>query len=48
MFFLSSAFSGLEFWSVKHTSVYENSELSIFKNIKIFGEILLNLADNWY
>ena len=41
MFILSSIFSGLEFWSVKHTSVYENSELNIFKNINFFGK------DSW-
>ena len=30
MFILSSISSGLEFWSVKHTSVYENSESKDF------------------
>ena len=33
----------LEFWSVNNTSVYENSEVKVFKNIKIFGEI----SSNW-
>ena len=30
MFVLSSISSGLEFWSVNHTSTYENSESKIF------------------
>ena len=33
MFVLSSISSGLEFWSVNHTSVYENSESKVFKNM---------------
>ena len=41
MFILSSISSGLEFSeSVNHTSIYENSESKIFKNIK-FSEIYL-------
>ena len=43
MFISSSIFSGLEFWSVNRTSIYENSELRIFKNIKLLGEI----SNNW-
>ena len=39
MFMLSSIPSGLEFWSVNHTSIYENPELNVFKNINILGEI---------
>ena len=44
MFILSSIPSGLEFWSyfdisVNHASIYENSELIIFKNIKFLGEM---------
>ena len=39
MFILSSISSGLEFWSVYHTSMYEKSKLEIFKNIKFVGEI---------
>ena len=42
MFILSSISSGFEFWSVKHTSIYENSELNVFKSIKFFGEICSN------
>ena len=43
MFFLSPTSSGLEFWSVSHTSIYKNSELKVFKNINILGEI----SNNW-
>ena len=39
MFILSSTFRGLKFWSVKHTSIYKNSESNVFKkNIKFLGE----------
>ena len=43
MFILSSIFSGLEVWIVNHTSIFENSDLKVFKNIKFFGEI----SNNW-
>ena len=43
MFILFSISSGLEFWSVNHTSIYGNSELKVFKNIKFLGEI----SNNW-
>ena len=43
MFILSSVSSGLEFWSLNHTSVYENSGLKVSKNIKSMGEI----SSNW-
>ena len=43
MFILSFISRGLEFWSVNHTSIYENSDLKIFKNINFFGEI----SSNW-
>ena len=43
MFILSSISRGLEFWSVNHTSIYQNSELKFLKNINIFGEI----SNNW-
>ena len=39
MFILSSIFRELEFLSVRHFSIYENSELNVFKNIKFLGEI---------
>ena len=55
MFILSSIYSGLEIWPVHHmkymkiyiyenSSVYENSELKVFKNGIFFGEIPSN---NW-
>ena len=43
MFILSSISRALELWSVNHTSIYENSELNIFKNIKFLVEI----SNNW-
>ena len=43
MFTLSSISSGLEFWSVNHTSIHDNSELKVFKNIKFLSE----LSNNW-
>ena len=43
MFILSSISSRLDFWSVNHTSTYENSESNVCKNIKYFGEI----SSNW-
>ena len=43
MFILSSISSGLEVWSVNYTSIYENCELKVFKNIKFLGE----LFNNW-
>ena len=39
MLILSSISSGLEFLSVNHTSIYENSESKMFKNINFVGEI---------
>ena len=42
MFVLSSISRDLEFWSVNHTSLYENSELKVFKNTKYLGEISNN------
>ena len=39
MFIVSSISRALEFWSVNHTSIYENSESNVFKNIKFLGEI---------
>ena len=43
MFISSSISSGLEFWSNNHNSIYQNSELNIFENIKFLGEI----PNNW-
>ena len=42
MFISSSISSGLKFWSVTHTSIYENSELNAFKNTKPLREIFSN------
>ena len=39
MFILFSISSGLEFRSVNHTSRYGNSELKVFQNINVLGEI---------
>ena len=43
MFILFSISRDLEFRSVNHSSIYENSELKVFKNIKFFREI----SNNW-
>ena len=42
MFILSFISSGLQFLSVNHTSVHENSELKVFENITFLGEIFTN------
>ena len=42
MFILSSISRGLKLWSVNHTSIYENSEIKVLKNAKLFGEISNN------
>ena len=46
MFILSSISSGLEFWSVSHTSIYENSELKVLKNIIFLGKTFNNLPND--
>ena len=46
MFFLSSISKRLQFWSVSHTSIYENSESNVFKNIKFLDEIFNNWPNN--
>ena len=50
VFILPSVSSDLEFLSVNHTSIYENSAWKILKNTKFLGKIsntrLLNCADN--
>ena len=43
MLVLHSNFSGLEFWSVKRTSIYENSKLNDIWKLKFRGEI----SNNW-
>ena len=47
MFILSSITSGLELRSVNHISIYENSELNIYKNIKFVREISKTWPNNW-
>ena len=42
MFIFSPVSSGLEFWSVNHTSIYKNSEWKVFKNIKCLVEVSCN------
>ena len=42
MFILSSISSGLDFWPVNHTLIYETSELNVFKNTKFLEEICSN------
>ena len=44
MFVLPSISRVLQFWSVNHTSIYENSEK--YKNIKVFDEISSNWSKN--
>ena len=39
MFILPSISSGLEFWSVNHTSIYGNSRSKVDKNIKFLGAL---------
>ena len=39
MFILSFVFSGSDFCSVNHTSLYQKSALKVFKNMKFLGEI---------
>ena len=38
-FILSSISSGWLFWSVNHTSIYESSELNVFRKIQFVGAI---------
>ena len=44
MFIQFSIISGLEFWLVNHTPIYQNS--NIFKNIELLGEISNNWPNN--
>ena len=46
MFISSSVSRSLKFWSVTHTSINENSELNVFKNIKFLGEVSNNLPND--
>ena len=42
MVILFSISGSLEFLSVNYTSIYENFELKVFKNIKFLGETSIN------
>ena len=44
-FILSSISNGWLFWSVNHTSMYENSELNVFKKIEFVDEIFNKLPN---
>ena len=44
-FILSSICNGWLFWSVNHTSMYENSELNVFKKIEFVDEIFNKLPN---
>ena len=44
MFIQFSIISGLEFWLVNHTPIYQKS--NIFKNIELLGEISNNWPNN--
>ena len=46
MLTLYSISRGLEFWPLKHTSIYENSESKVFKNITFLGEISNNSSND--
>ena len=39
LFILSFISVGLEFWSVNHTSIYENSDSKVIENMTFSGEI---------
>ena len=43
MFIFSSIFTGLDLWSINHTSIYENSESKVFLKVTFLGEI----SKNW-
>ena len=44
---LYSVSRSLEFWSVSHTLIQENSELEVVKNITYFGVISNNQTIYW-
>ena len=48
MFTLSFISSNLEYRSVNHTSIYENSELKVFKNIKLLHKISINWQNDLF
>ena len=48
MFILSSISRSLEFWSLNHTLIHEESELKGFKNIKVLDKISNNLPKDLF
>ena len=48
MFLLSFTSSALKFCSVIQTSIYENPELRVFKNINFLYEISNNRQNDFY
>ena len=46
MFILYSIPSSLGFWSVHHTSIYENFELNVYKNIFVLGKVCSNWSND--
>ena len=46
-FIMSPMNSGLEFWSVNPTKMYENPESYVFRNMKFVGEVA-NIAQLIY
>ena len=48
IFLLSSVSSSLEFWQVNHTSIQENFELKVFKNIKLFHKSYNDWPNNLF
>ena len=47
-FILSSISSGWLFWSINHISIYENSELNVFKEITFVSEISYKLPNGLF
>ena len=48
MFTLSFISSNLQYRSVNHNSIYENSELKVFKDIKCLGKISINWQNDLF
>ena len=45
IFILSSISSGSKFWLVNHTSIHENSESKVFKNIKEYVAYVVHIRN---
>ena len=48
MFILSSVSNSFKIGSVNRTSIYKNSELKVFKNVNLFGEIFCNWPNDFF